>query len=1244
MPDRNRGAANPNDFDNFSQPYQAWVAQQSAAAQARLVQSIIPLLSPDGRVLDAGCGDGSLAVALAPFARQVVGLDLSREMIDLARHNVAVTGATNVHLVIGNLEQLAINRRQFAVVVSSFALHHTPLRLTLPQLAQMVQPGGWLVLLEPTCPVIGLLRPLWYGRQGIRAIAQIARQQGGYAAWRSLRFQSRWLRHQLADNHPGEAQWRDLVTQSLPGAAVRPTKDGAAISVMWRRPEPVAATPSPAAPVVPASTPIQVGRRYPRPAPAAYVPFPREAIEGSVVARFEAQVAQHQSRPALRSARLNLTYGELNAAANQVARRLLAQTSRSEAPVAIVMDQDEPVIPAIFGVLKTGRPYVVIDPADSPERQARILDIVGAECALTTATGARAVTAARQLLWEELGSESTDNLGLAFGPDHLAAIFFTSGSTGEPKGVARDQRQLLHSTWLNTNSYYVAPTDRQSLLYFPGFTASVPNIYDTLLNGAMLCPLNPRNLLASDLLRWLREEQITHFNPPIGLWRGLLERMPPGETWPDLRLITLAGQRIYGKDIRDFQSRFGANTTLLYVLAMTEAGAVTQAYIDHATAASDGPAPVGYPVADKPVTILNEEGLPAAAGEAGRIAVSSRYLSLGYWQAGTRSVAAFEAAPDPASGLPAFITSDRGSLRPDGCLEHYGREDAVVKVRGYRVDLAAVETVLNSHPQVEQAVVLARPRPAGDATLTAYLVLQPHSHVSAQLLRAYADQSLSHFMVPERFVFLDAMPLTSSGKIDRQRLRPPSTARPDLATPFIAPRNELEEQIAAIWAELLELDAVGVEDNFFELGGDSILVLRMILAVEQRCGCTIPAHSVRQPTVAHLAQWLAGATVPVDASPLSPVETPVATAAAAAPLPAGPVQIAMRSAQRQQPRRPGYRRITWASIVRRTRRPVEDAVCRLPYGVGVARLRQWLASATRLGLYAPELALLNKMQSALGDARPPAPARRQDSLLGNVLMQQWQHLLRTSPDRLQLPLHSQEKGMHILRTAPQAFWRDLWRCMDDHSLEHGNDCFTFAGWERLAQAMQRGQGVILLSYHSPGSPFVLPVIRRRLGCEPILTVAQVDVKLQTHTLNPYWGQFTAAQLTDFTAEQTLLALQRLRQGEIVQVVNEQEVSATNSLPCVVGGREYKLKVGFAELAAITGAAILPMFSTWRSDGRIHTTLRPELQVTDCAAGQPGYTRSLLDQHAAFLEASWRSAPESMLWGTMRSHVTRPTIA
>ncbi|MEZ4640608.1 MAG: AMP-binding protein [Caldilineaceae bacterium] len=794
--------------------------------------------------------------------------DLSPTMIASAERQRRRNGVDNVQFVVGDVQQLALAPAAFDLVVSSFALHHTDVTSTLPQVAQSVRTGGWLFLQEPICPVDGALRSAWYRWLALREVPSLIRQVGVGQTLQIQRFQQSraWIDHQVANKHWPAHRWQSVVRVNLPGANVTPKDDH--VLVLWQR------VPTESAPTysrsteqvdVAAPTPIVVKRTYLRPVPEGYTPFPREDVERSVVSRFEDQVERHAQQVALRTPAAAFTYAALNAAANRLGRQVTAHSSASETPVALLMDQDDPVIAALMGVLKAGHPYVVIDPADPVDRQQRIVDLTGAEVLVTTAARASSLSALRTstgLIYEEVQDTlSPDNLGIALSADHLAAIFFTSGSTGAPKGVARDHRQFLHSTWLNTNSYYVSPSDRQSLLYFPGFTASVPNIYDTLLNGATLCSLNPRNLSASSLLNWLRHEQITHFNPPIGLWRGIVEAISAGQAWPDLRLVTLAGQSLYGKDIRQFQAAFGRSTILLYVLAMTEAGAVTQAYIDHTTVSTiDGVVPVGYPVADKEIVVRDATGEPAAPGEMGQIAINSAYLSLGYWQNEAETTNHFRPHPDTPRRR-TFLSNDRGSLREDGCLEFYGRGDSIVKVRGYRVDLAAIEAQLNSHPQLIQAAVVARPRQDGERRLIAYVCsgkdnnLAPTDHE----LSAFLGESLPRYMIPERFMWLDAMPLTASGKVDRRTLPPPSRVRPDLATPFVGPSSELEQQIADLWAELLELDEVGVEDNFFAIGGDSILAMRIVLTVEQKTGCPVPPEYFRTATVAHLAHLLSQA-------------------------------------------------------------------------------------------------------------------------------------------------------------------------------------------------------------------------------------------------------------------------------------------------------------------------------------------------------------------------------------------------
>jgi amino acid adenylation domain-containing protein len=687
-------------------------------------------------------------------------------------------------------------------------------------------------------------------------------------------------------------------------------------------------------------------RHYPKTPPAGYVPFPREAIEGSLIERFEAQVERNPAQIALRTPSSQWSYAELNASANRVAHGILSSSGSDRTPVAVLMDQEGPSIPSLLGVLKTGRPYVFLDPNDPPTRWESILNLTGTDTLITTGHAAAQlktrVNSCRLLVYEELDAAGdTRNPGLDVGPDHLAAIFFTSGSTGEPKGVPRDHRQILHAAWFNTSTYFISPKDRHSLLYFPGFGASVFCFFDMLLNGATICALNPRRMTPSDLVTWVRTERITIFSPPIGIWRNFVEAIPPGTSWPDLRQITLAGQSIYGSDVREFQSRFDTDTVLCFMLAMTEAGIVTHGYLDHSIDPGDGPIPPGYPVAGKDIAIVDDAGRPVAPGQRGRIAITSVYISSCYWRDEARTRQCFhQDTADPRRTT--FLTGDRGRFLPDGCLEYFGREDSVVKVRGYRVDLGAVEAVLNSHPSVHGAAIVAGQWHGHEPALAAYVV--PRAGMSPALteLRTFIAGKLPAYMVPRHIQFLEAMPLTPTGKINRRALPAPGRFRPELEAHYVAPRNETEARIAAIWSDLLDLGDVGVMDDFFELGGDSLQAMRMAMAVEQALHRPVPAEFFRSPTIDHLALMMAdGARDPhadrVDAGHANP---------------------AQRAKAGSHSLRRGVKAVLSAGPVWR-----EHA---LPYGVGIHLQRALVAQPAVRRHFSARLSLLREWADRLG--------------------------------------------------------------------------------------------------------------------------------------------------------------------------------------------------------------------------------------------------------------------------------------
>jgi non-ribosomal peptide synthetase component F/SAM-dependent methyltransferase/acyl carrier protein len=938
------------DTGRFQREYLFWADHQDFESAVLGLKGLVDAV---GTVLDTGCGDGRMAIELGKMFRLVIGFDLSPRMIAKARKRALEAGASNVHFLVGDIAHPALAPSSFDLVFSSYALHETFLDASLPSLAQLLKPGGCVYAQEPEGPPTAWLPSLWYRWLGLKDAQAALRRHGFGTAWRIFVFGQRnaWIRHQVDDEQWPLSVWRERIQQILPGAVVVRPRQGT-VRFLWRRPaEAQPATGLTGLPVphsggqdavVPRT---RVLRGYPKAAPMDHVPFPREALEGSVVARFERMAREFAARPALRTSARQWSYAELDAAANRVARGILKRGGAS--PVALLMDQDDPAVPALLGVLKAGRPYVFLDPDDSAGRWEDVLHATGAEQLVAPAvripllgkvrTGSCAV-----LEYEDLeGGSLSEDPGLEIGPDSLAAVFFTSGSTGRPKGVLRDHRQFLHSTWLNTNTYFVSPSDRQTLLYFPGFTASVPNIYDTILNGAALCCANPRRMTPRSLLDWARAEGITHFNPPVGLWRGLVESASSADAWPDLRLVTLGGQALYGSDLREFQSRFGG-AVLLFVLAMTEAGAVTQAFVDQTVVAEDGPVPAGYPVADKEVAILDPEGGILGRDEAGRIAITSAYLSRGYWRDEAGTLRSFR--PHGEDGrLKTFLTGDRGLIRPDGCLEYFGRDDSVVKIRGYRVDTAAVEAVLNAHPSISAAVVAAGTWRSVEPTLAAYVVVRGEGVKGSQGLRSYVTERLPAYMAPDHVVFLESLPLTPSGKVDRLALPAPGRSRPALNSPFVPPRNELEDRVAHIWKELLELDDVGVHDDFFDLGGDSLLAMRMALAVESALGRPVPPDFFRHSTVASLSGAFGDEKSAV---------APTGTAGLAAGLEGGP---------RKYPK--AFRRFLSDG-------PLLGGLC-LPYGFGVRLQAGLLGNPLLRRRYADRLAVLHSWAEELGVATPP---------------------------------------------------------------------------------------------------------------------------------------------------------------------------------------------------------------------------------------------------------------------------------
>ena len=592
----------------------------------------------------------------------------------------------------------------------------------------------------------------------------------------------------------------------------------------------------------------------------AFVEFKKGEIEQSIPARFEKIVREYPHRLAVKTKTQSLTYEALNQIANRVARAIIAMRGQGNETIALLLDQGVSLIAAILGVLKSGKIYVSLDPSHASARTAYIVDDTGTRLIVTnnksfSQAGDLARKGCQILNMDRIDSSlSTENVGLSLPPDALAYIMYTSGSTGQPKGVVQNHRNLLHSSKSYTNGFHISMDDRLTLLHSCSFNGSVYNLFGALLNGAALFPLDVREEGVNQLVNWLGQNEITIYHSSPTTFRHAVEDLTSGEQIPKLRVIHLSGTAVSNVEVELYKNYFSPSCIFVHRMGVTETGTIRWYFIDKTVPMVGTQVPIGYPADHKEALLLDDSGKEVCDNRVGEIAIKSRYLSLGYWRKPQLTQAKF--LPDPKGGdQMIYLTGDLGRMAPDGCLFHLGRNDYRVKVRGYSVGVGEIESVLLEHRGIKDVVVIGRESQFGDKRLVAYLVPTGLPAVTVTDLRNFLKDRLPDYMIPSTFVTLSALPLTPNGKVDRSALPAPEDRRPDLDTPFTVARTPIEEDLAVIWADILSLDRVGIHDNFFDLGGHSLAATRVVSQVIKKFQLEIPLQVLFQsPTIAEMAQ------------------------------------------------------------------------------------------------------------------------------------------------------------------------------------------------------------------------------------------------------------------------------------------------------------------------------------------------------------------------------------------------------
>ena len=595
--------------------------------------------------------------------------------------------------------------------------------------------------------------------------------------------------------------------------------------------------------------------------PKSYVRFQKEDIEKSIPKRFEQQVAKYPDNIAVKKNNRELTYRSLNNLSNRVGHTILHRRGESSEPIILLLHQGIELISSIIGALKANKFYVPVDPTYPQEIIGLILKDASADLIITNTNYLRILNRFKIQkqriinIDESLLETSIDNINLNIQPNNNAYIYYTSGSTGGPKGVIENHRNVLHNIMRYTNSLYISSMDRFTLLQSSSFSGAVSSMFCALLNGSTVYPFSLQKESMSNLANLLNNEKVTIYHSvPIIFDHLLMEN----KKFPSLRIVRLEGDRVTKRHIDLFHKYFHQGCILVNGLGATETGISRQYFIRPDTKIKGDIIPIGYETEDTEIRIVNELHKEVPNGEIGEIVVRSRYLAEGYWRSPELTNSVFHVASDDGITKD-FFTGDLGCFRNDGCLEYLGRKDHRAKVRGHHIEIEAIENSIFLHPSVKDTVVNVIEDENSNSIIVAYIVPKNKEHTEISTIRNKISKKLPSYMLPSKYVILDSLPTTKNGKIDYSKLPKPGKNRPNLEKPFVSARSIIENDLTKIWGKILEIDEIGIHDNFFELGGDSLQASMLLAAIRENYKVQMTFRTIfERPTIAGLVSIIDG--------------------------------------------------------------------------------------------------------------------------------------------------------------------------------------------------------------------------------------------------------------------------------------------------------------------------------------------------------------------------------------------------
>ena len=578
----------------------------------------------------------------------------------------------------------------------------------------------------------------------------------------------------------------------------------------------------------------------------------------SIQELFEAQVESAPRAIALVCDDRELTYGEINARANQLARYLKSRGVEPDARVGLCLEPSPEMIISLLGILKAGGAYVPLDPAYPPARLKFMLDDARVKLLLTERGllanlpnhGTETICVDSE--YGEIARESPENLEITSGANNLAYVIYTSGSTGKPKGVAVTHRNVVR---LVKNTNYASFSADEVFLQFAtiSFDASTFEIWGSLLNGARLALMPPGARSLNELGQAIKRFRVTTLWLTAGLFQLMVDEHL--EDLRGVRQLLAGGDVLSVPHVRKLFAEL-PGCRLINGYGPTENTTFTCCYPLVNLNSVNGSVPIGRPISNTTVYILDRYRNPVPVGVPGELYVGGDGVARGYLERPDLNAERFVRDPFAnVSGAQLYKTGDLVRYRATGEIDFIGRIDSQVKVRGFRIEPGEIETLLSEHPSVREAVVVAR-QDEGDKHLAAYVTAREEQAPATGELRNFLSERLPDHMVPSTFITLESFPLTPSGKVDRRALPAAGEVKQSTAD-FVAPGDELELRLIRIWERVLRLKSIGINDNFFELGGHSLLAVRLFAQIEKAFGRNLPLATLFQaPTVKKLAHVL----------------------------------------------------------------------------------------------------------------------------------------------------------------------------------------------------------------------------------------------------------------------------------------------------------------------------------------------------------------------------------------------------